>query len=122
MSFEDVDAASFADSEIKYAVVAHKDGSETMPVISGSIKPSSVSEIDADSEISLSFNDNGDCLLIQSPVSVAHIDIVDMSGSIVISENRPAETVNVSSLAAGVYVVRLQADNGYTYCVKLVRR
>lgn len=122
MSFEDADAASFAGSEVKYAVVARKGGNETMPVISGSIIPTSVSEVGADSEISLGFNDKGDCLLIHSSVGVAHIDIADMSGSIVISENRPAETVNVSSLAAGVYVVRLQADNGYTYCRKLVRR
>lgn len=122
LSIEDMDASSFAGSEVKYAVVARKNGSETMPVISESIKPTSISAVGADAEIDLGFNDKGDYLLIHSSVGVAHIDIVDMSGSIAISVNRPAETVDVSSLTTGVYVVRLQADNGYTYCGKLVRR
>ncbi len=121
LSFEDVNAASFEGSELRYAVVARKGGCETMPVISGPIKPSSVVEVVSDSEIRLGFNATGDRLLIHSSVELARIDIVDMSGSIVVSENRPAETVDVSSLVSGVYVVRLQADNGYTCCRKLVR-
>lgn len=122
MSIEDDGASSFADSEVQYAVVARKNGIETVPVISDPIKPSSGVGVDSVAETGLGFYDMGDYLLIQSSVGVAHIDIVDMSGSVVISENRPSDTVNISSLVAGVYVVRLQAENGNTYCRKLVKR
>ena len=63
---------------------------------------------------------NGDFVTIQTPLNgVKHVDVFDITGKLLISKSLSADTLDVSSMSSGVYLVNISV-NGYKETVKLI--
>ena len=63
---------------------------------------------------------NGDFVTIQTPLNgVKHVDVFDITGKRLISKSLSADTLDVSSMSSGVYLVNITID-GYKKTVKLI--
>jgi hypothetical protein len=63
---------------------------------------------------------NGDFVTIQTPLNgVKHVDVFDITGKLLISKSLSADTLDVSSMSSGVYLVNISV-NGYKKTVKLI--
>lgn len=57
-----------------------------------------------------------------SPVSIQSMTITDVSGRIVIAVEGPTNTINISSLTDGMYILRLNTDKGLFMKRLIIRR
>ncbi|MGA9636989.1 T9SS type A sorting domain-containing protein [Flavobacterium sp.] len=51
-------------------------------------------------------------LNIQTQETLLSVQIIDASGRVVLTQNKPSESINVSSLNKGIYVLRLASEKG----------
>jgi hypothetical protein len=78
---------------------------------------SAVEEITADN-CSVSVSVVGNNLQINSQTTISNVDIFNIGGVKVAAQESPANSIDISNLANGTYIARLQAVNGNTVSVK----
>ncbi|MCM1532166.1 MAG: T9SS type A sorting domain-containing protein [Bacteroides sp.] len=104
--YEYVVSAVYANDEVKsepiiFAVVANEGSESVCPV---SFQPNPVQDV----------------LYIQG--EYASLSLIDMSGRVVLSDVRNAQSLPMANLQSGIYFVRITLANGQSYVTKIVKK
>ena len=82
--------------------------------------PTGIDEISTNPAITISPNPASDRLNINTSLDIAHIDIYDLIGRIVMSENN-SKVIDIESLSRGIYTIAITSQSGNRTAVKFVK-
>jgi hypothetical protein len=89
--------------------------------LTGTGTPSSSIETIVENNVVLYPNPVKDILYIQAEQAIAKVEILSLSGQLVAQQNGDKNSMNVSNLATGTYLIRITFDNGVTLSRVIVK-
>ena len=84
----------------------------------------SVNELTNDFNLQISPNPAHDVLNIQSSMKINKIELVDITGKLILIENHLSEgnrTINVSDISPGIYLIKITDQNKNTYSKRFIK-
>ena len=100
----------YCDSIGKNGVIFNKAGGFTINVIGTSIITELDNNIDLNSKVNIYPNPTSNHISIDTELNISEINIIDITGKIVMITKENTNTINIVNLSDGIYFIKLTTD------------